>query len=332
MKKLVYLLTTLLLAAAPLAFSGCGQPQAKESPTADAAPIRTVRIAYLPITHALPLFAAHELETPDGPVHIELIKYGSWPELMDALNTGKVDGASVLIELGVKAREQGIDLRAAALGHKDGNVIITNPSIENITDLKGTTFAIPHKQSSHKLLLDQLLASAGMTEADLKVVELSPPEMPAALAQGQIAGYCVAEPFGAKSVMLGTGKVFARSDELWQDSLCCALVFNGTFLDQHHELAQAFTQQYKKAGQYLTANPEEARRIAAKYLKAKDTVLALSMQWISYDDLTIQEDAYHELLRRMKDANLIQSEPAYEDFVDRSLLDENDTTTAANHL
>ena len=38
-----------------------------------------------------PVFATKELETADGPVHVELVKYGSWPELMDALNTGKVD-------------------------------------------------------------------------------------------------------------------------------------------------------------------------------------------------------------------------------------------------
>ena len=31
----------------------------------------------------------------------------------------KVDAASVLVELGVKAREQGIDVRAAALGHTE---------------------------------------------------------------------------------------------------------------------------------------------------------------------------------------------------------------------
>jgi len=74
--------------------------------------LKTVRVAYLPITHALPVFATKELETADGPVHVELVKYGSWPELMDALNTGKVDAASVLVELGVKAREQGIDEQA----------------------------------------------------------------------------------------------------------------------------------------------------------------------------------------------------------------------------
>lgn len=114
---------------------------------------RTVRIAYLPTTHALPLIAQQERETADGPVRVELIRYGSWPELMDALNTGRVDGASVLIELAVKAREQGIDVRAATLGHRDGNIIAALPTVQSVEDLRGKVFAIPHKQSTHRRLL-----------------------------------------------------------------------------------------------------------------------------------------------------------------------------------
>lgn len=280
---------------------------------------RRVRIAYLPITHALPLFAQKELETPDGPVQLELVRYGSWPELMDALNTGKVDGAAVLVELAVKAREQGIDVRAAALGHKEGNVIVTRPDIEDVTDLRGKVFAIPHKQSSHKLLLDELLAAHDMTETDLTVVEMSPPEMPAGLAQGQIAGYCVAEPFGARSVLLGTGKVFMRSEDLWHDSLCCALVFNGDFVKEHGALARAMTQEYLRAGEYLDAHPEVQTPIALKYMKVKEDVMALSLKWISFHDLAISREDYAALAERMIREKLIETPPAYEDFVDLSL-------------
>ena len=61
--------------------------------------LKTVRVAYLPPPMHCQ-YSTKELETADGPVHVELVKYGSWPELMDALNTGKVDAASVLVELG----------------------------------------------------------------------------------------------------------------------------------------------------------------------------------------------------------------------------------------
>ena len=72
--------------------------------------VKTVKIAYLPITHALPVY---ELSQADN-VKVELIKYGSWPELMDALNSGQVDGASVLIELAMQAQSQNIGLKACS--------------------------------------------------------------------------------------------------------------------------------------------------------------------------------------------------------------------------
>ena len=288
--------------------------------SAQGSEMRTVRIAYLPITHALPLFAEKELLSTDDNVQIELIKYGSWPELMDALNTGKVDGASVLIELAVKAREQGIDVRAAALGHKDGNVIIGGNDINSVEDLRGKIFAIPHKQSTHNLLLQQLLREHGMSPQDLTVVELSPPEMPAGLAQGQISGYCVAEPFGAKAIALGKGHILAKAEELWPDSLCCALVFNGRFVEEHHELARETVAKYLAASRYLEKNPEEHPRIAQIYLKAKAKVIEKSLQFIRYNDLAITREAYKELTSRMQEAGLIRQVPDYEEFVDSTLL------------
>ena len=160
---------------------------------------RIVKIAYLPITHALPVFETkEELEAADDELQVELVKYGSWPELMDALNTGRVDGASVLVEMAMLARQNGIGVSAVALGHKDGNVVISSEPIASPNDLKGKTFAIPHRQSSHHILLNEALKRVGLTIKDVDVVELAPPEMPSALASGQIDGYCVAEPFGAK--------------------------------------------------------------------------------------------------------------------------------------
>lgn len=281
---------------------------------------KTVRIAYLPITHALPVFAVKELETSDSPVQVELVKYGSWPELMDALNTGKVDGATALVELGVKAREQGIDVRAVALGHKEGNIIITNNDIHRAEDLKGKTFAIPHKQSSHNILAHLMLEKEGLTTADVKIVEMSPPEMPAALAMGQIAGYTVAEPFGSLAIALNRGKVFDDPQVLWHDNICCALLLNGAFVDTYPDLAKAFTKAYIDAGIYLDEYPAEQERIAKQYMKFDEQVIKRSLEVISYKDLALTESLYGELINHMKQQGLITIVPAYEEFVDTSLL------------
>lgn len=158
----------------------------------------TYKIGYLPITHALPVFEEKELlEKENKGIRIELQKFSSWSDLTDALHAGKIDGASELIELAMSAKAKGIDLKAVALGHRDGNVIVVNEKIKTAQDMKGKVFAIPSTQSSHYILLLEELKKAGLSLNDVSITQLAPAEMPASLASGAIDGYCVAEPFGA---------------------------------------------------------------------------------------------------------------------------------------
>ena len=296
--------------SAALAFSAvsCGKSDSKNKDDAN-----TVKIAYLPITHSLAVLEeAEELEKESG-LKVELVKYGSWAELLDALNSNRVDGASVLIELAMKSKEEGIGLKAVALGHRDGNVIIVSNDIDSAADLKGKTFAIPHRQSSHNILLNDALATAGLTIADVNVTELAPTEMPSALASGQIDGYCVAEPFGAMGVNLGVGKVLFSSEELWEESLCCGLVLTDKFIYERHDDAKSFVESYKAAGNAL--DKEKAKEVAKKYLNQTDEVLDTSLQWISYNDLDITEEAYNALAEKVKAYGLSDNPPAYADFV-----------------
>lgn len=301
-KRLLALALSVTLA---LSAVSCGKSEKSEEDT--------IKIAYLPITHSLAVLEeAEELESQSG-IKVELVKYGSWAELLDALNSNKVDGASVLIELAMKSKEEGVGLKAVALGHHDGNVIIVSNDIGSAADLKGKTFAIPHRQSSHNILLNDALATAGLTVDDLTVTELAPTEMPSALASGQIDGYCVAEPFGAMGVNLGVGKVLFGSEELWENSLCCGLVLTDKFIDERYDDAKSFVESYKSAGNSL--NKETAKKTAKKYLNQSDEVLDTSLQWISYNDLEITEEAYNELAEKVKEYGLSDAPPAYADFV-----------------
>lgn len=274
-----------------------------------------IKIAYLPLTHAIPVFETAELlaQKEDSTVQIELVKFGSWPELLDALNSGRVDGASVLIELAMKARSQGIGLKAVALGHRDGNAVIVANDINSVADLKGKKFAIPHRLSSHNILLNEMLTINSMTTNDIEVVELPPAEMPSALASGQISGYSVAEPFGAKAVALGIGKSLYQSGDLWEDSLCCGLVVREEFINNNPEVANAFAVQYIEAGNQLTE--DVANDVAKKYLTVEEDVIDLSLQWISFKDLVITRDAYDLLVEKMKSFGISDTTPSYDDFV-----------------
>lgn len=280
----------------------------------------TVKIAYLPITHALPLYVTQELDREKFKnFKLELVKFGSWPELMDALNAGRVDGASVLIELAIKAKEKGIDIRAVALGHRDGNVVVVANDITSPADLKGKTLAIPHRMSSHNILLNLLLAKARLSVKEVTVLELPPPEMPAALAGGRIAGYIVAEPFGAKSVAAGKGKVLIKSEELWPNAICCGLVLRNDFIRNHQPAAREFVAGYIRSGHDIDHDSRKIQDISRKYMKVDPKVLGLSLKWINYKDLKITEKDYRDLIGYMTELNLIKKAPAYSEFVDNTL-------------
>lgn len=269
-----------------------------------------IKIAYLPITHALPVLEAAERSN----LNVELVKYGSWPELLDALNTGRVDGASVLIELAMKAKSNGIGLTAVALGHHKGNVIVVSNDIKEPAQLKGKIIAIPHRCSSHYILIREMLDKEHIALNQVNIVEMSPSEMPSALASKSISGYCVAEPFGAIGVANGIGRILYQSDQLWPNSVCCALVFNDKFLHEKPELARSFIKSYHAAAGRLS-DKNEALTLLQGMLKQRKDVLEKSLQWIDFKQLRIDSVAYQQLYDKVKAYDIMSDPPEYNAFV-----------------
>lgn len=319
-KKFRRAFTLSLLIMNLIILSACGSSQVSTQSSGGGK--RTIKIGYLPITHAVPLYIEEEIGKKNFKnIKLELVKFGSWPELMDALNTGRIDGASVLVQLAMKAKEQGIDLKAVALGHRDGNVIVSSKEINRVEDLKGKNFAIPHKFSTHNMLLYQMLKKEGLPYDDVNVIELPPAEMPAALSEGRISGYVVAEPFGAVSVAMDKGKVLFQSEELWVNSVCCALVLRNEFIRKENEAAQELVNEYVKGGEMAELKDEHTHQVSSKYMKVDKKVMDLSFQWISYDELRLNESSYEELRQYMIEMGLSENPPTYEEFVDNSLID-----------
>lgn len=312
-KRILQTLAGIVVVSAVIAAFTIGKPKREVKAVEDTR--AEVKIAYLPTTHSLALLAQAELMNKSSNYRITLVKYGTWPDLSDALNTGQVDGAVELTELSMKANENGIPIKAVALGHRDGNVIVTDKKIKTAKDLKGKSFAIPSKLSSHNLLLEQMLAKNGLSRKDINIIELSPSEMPFALVSKQIAGYCVAEPFGGKAIRADVAKVLYESNDLWEDSICCALVFHKNFLDGNKELADEVIMDYIDAGAYLDEHPEEALTIGENYLSVDKEVLEVSMKWISFSNLEITEKAYEGLCSRLKEYDIMSNPPSYTQFV-----------------
>lgn len=125
--------------------------------------------------------------------------------------------------------------------------------------------------------------------------------------------YCVAEPFGAKAVDAGIGHVFTTSQDLWPDSICCGIVFNKEAIKDKKEAVRDFDRIFYSAGDTMTT--EEAMFLAKKYLNQNENISRLSLQWISFTNLSITPKAYQDLTNKVREFGLSQNPPSYTDFV-----------------
>ena len=57
-------------------------------------------------------------------------------------------------------------------------------------------------------------------------------------------------------------------------------------------------------------------------MKVEKEVMDLSLEWISFGNLRIEEDEYQKLSNFMVEMGMSDNPPAYKDFVDNTFIDE----------
>jgi NitT/TauT family transport system substrate-binding protein len=148
------------------------------------------------------------------------------------------------------------------------------PDIASISDLGGKTVAIPFWYSIHNVVLQYLLRENGLTavsrktsgigEKEVNLVVMAPADMPPALAQKQIAGYIVAEPFNAVAETMGIGKILRFTGDVWRNHACCVVFMHERDLQQRPQWSQGVVSAIVQAQHWIRDNREETARLLSK--------------------------------------------------------------------
>jgi len=85
-----------------------------------------------------------------------------------------------------------------------------------------------------------------------------------ALANKQIAGYIVAEPFNASAEVLKIGKILRFTGDVWKDHACCVVLMHEQDLQQRPEWTQKVVNGVVQAQAWIQENREETARILSK--------------------------------------------------------------------
>ena len=88
--------------------------------------------------------------------------------------------------------DKGVPVKIVGLGHRSGAVIMvkTDSPYKTFADLRGKRVAIPSRFAVDHIFVRKIMKQHGMTTRDLELIEMPPPDMPAALYAGAVAGVC----------------------------------------------------------------------------------------------------------------------------------------------
>ena len=88
------------------------------------------------------------------------------------------------------------------------------------------------------LFLRKMLAQEGMTPKDIEIVEMAPPDMPAALYAKAVDAYCTGEPFGAAAQRAGYARALRMTRDEWRNYICCVLTVREELIQENRPLVQ----------------------------------------------------------------------------------------------
>src|SRR3954470_23052214 len=119
-----------------------------------------------------------------GEGSFEPVRFSEFRSITDALLSDDLQATFILAPLAMSLREKGKPIRIVYLGHRDGTAMMVHKdsTIRTIRDLKGKTVAVPSRYSNQYLIIVKALDDLGMSIDDVNVIEMPPPQMPAALA------------------------------------------------------------------------------------------------------------------------------------------------------
>nr|WP_255416791.1 CmpA/NrtA family ABC transporter substrate-binding protein [Thiohalobacter thiocyanaticus] len=273
-----------------------------------------VMLGFVPLTDCAPLVIAREkgMFKKHG-LSVQLSKESSWASIRDKVCYGVLDGAQMLAAMPLTASVQQqcqpmVTAMSLSLG---GNAVTVSSSLyallqavegQDLATAEGSAsalaqvirqrrargepplqFGVVYPESSHNYLLRYWMASAGIDpDEDVEIRVVPPPYVVDRLRDGSLSGYCVGEPWNAKAVSDGIGRVLTTTHAIWNHHPEKVFGVTRAWAEAYPRTHQAVLMALLEACSWLDApvNRDEACRILSRpeYVDSPEEVLAMSLQ------------------------------------------------------
>jgi nitrate/nitrite transport system substrate-binding protein len=163
---------------------------------------------------------------------------------------------------------------------------------------KGTpmTFAMTFPPGTHAMWLRYWLAAGGINpDKDISLIVVPPPQMVANMKVGKMDGFCVGEPWNARSIADGIGYTAINSQDIWKDHPEKVCAFTAEFAEKNPRTVKAVLKALHEASVWLDDmknRPEQAELVSkATYINCpKELILGRMQGHYDFGDGRKKED------------------------------------------
>ena len=255
------------------------------APSASDAPeTPDLKFGMIALTDCSPIVIAHEkgLFKKYG-INSTVSKGASWAAIRDALSNGDIQATHMLIGMPIAStmgllgsprkpmvipwllnrNGQSISLKAELKGKVQADPKALKPMVMD-AKAKGTpmTFAMTFPPGTHAMWTRYWLGAGGINpDKDVALVVIPPAQMVANMKVGKMDGFCVGEPWNARSIADGIGYTAINTQDIWKDHPEKVCAFTAEFADKNPRTVKAVLKALHEASVWLDDmknRPEQA--------------------------------------------------------------------------
>jgi nitrate/nitrite transport system substrate-binding protein len=290
-------------AAALLA--GSRMLSARAAWASDAPETTDLKFGMIALTDCSPIVIAHEkgLFKKYG-INSTVSKGASWAAIRDSLSNGDIQATHMLIGMPL-ASTMGLlgapkkPMVIPWLMNRNGQSITLSNAFKGKVaadpkallplaleaKAKGTplTFAGTFPPGTHAMWLRYWLGAGGINpDKDVSLIVVPPPQMIANMKVGKMDGFCVGEPWNARSIADGIGFTATNTQDIWKDHPEKVCAFTAEFADKNPKTVKAVLKALQEASVWLDDmknRPEQAEIVSkATYINCPPAAILPRMQ------------------------------------------------------
>jgi nitrate/nitrite transport system substrate-binding protein len=254
-------------------------------------------------------------------LNVVVNKMASWAAIRDGIHNDDIQATHMLIGMPIAStmglagaprkpmvipwllnrNGQAITLKAELKGKVGADPKALKPFVD-AAKASGSpmTFAMTFPPGTHAMWMRYYLAAGGIhPDKDVSLITIPPPQMVANMKVGKMDGFCVGEPWNARSIADGIGFTSVTTQDMWKDHPEKVCAFTSTFAEKNPKTVKAVLKGLHEASVWLDDlnNRDEGCEIVSKpnYINCpKDIILGRQLGEIDYGDgRKVKEDTYY---------------------------------------